>query len=372
MTVMTNNVEKEHVEPVSPDEIDLIEVFRKIWDGRKTIYKTVAVFFVLGLIIALGTPKEYKSETTLLVESQAKSGGMSGMLAQVAGLSGLNLGGAMSQQDALSPQLYPDVIKSTPFLLEVMNQKVTESKYDSTLTVAQYLERRTQPSLLNLLMGYTIGLPGKIIKAIKGKGKSDLVKTNRSSPLRLTERQSIIASTLTNLIKVKEGETNSTLVISIELQDSYVAAQLTDSVVKSLTHYIIDYRTHKTKNDLKFVSDRQKEAEVRYKQAQQILASYSDRNKNIVMASSRVEEQRLQSEFNLAFSIYNTLSQQLEQAKMKVQENTPVFTVIDPAKVALQKSKPKTSLILVGMVFLGGFLGVGMIFLNSLHLIKKS
>jgi uncharacterized protein involved in exopolysaccharide biosynthesis len=49
---------------------------------------------------------------------------------------------------------------------------------------------------------------------------------------------------------------------------------------------------------------------------------------------------------------YFYLSQQLEQAKIKVQGNTPVFKVIDPAKAPL-KSKPKMSLILVALVFWG-------------------
>jgi uncharacterized protein involved in exopolysaccharide biosynthesis len=345
------------------DEIDLIEVFKKIWAGRRTIYKSIVVCFVLGLIVALGTPKEYKSEITLLVETNSKSGGMSGLLQQFGGLAGINLSGAAGE-DALSPQLYPDVIKSTPFLLEIMNQKVTESKYDSTLTVAQYLDRHTKSSLMSIVMGYTIGLPGKIIGWIKGKPKSpqSTVDGPRKGPLKLTQKQSDIASSLSGLIKSKEGESNNTLVISIEVQDPVVAAQLADSVVKCLTHYVIDYRTQKSKNDLKFITDRHAEAETRYVQAQNALAAYSDRNKNVILASVRSEEQRLQSEYNLAFNVYNTLSQQLEQAKIKVQENTPVFKVIDPAKVPLMKSKPMTSLILLVMIFLGGFIGVGVVF----------
>jgi uncharacterized protein involved in exopolysaccharide biosynthesis len=352
----------ENKKATEADEIDLIEVFKKIWAGRKTIYKSVAVCFVLGLVIALGTPKEYKSEVTLLVETNAKGGGMSGLLQQFGGLAGINLSGAAGE-DALSPTLYPDVIKSTPFLLEIMNQKVTESKYDSTLTVAQYLDRHTRPSLMVVVMGYTIGLPGKIIGWIKGNKKSEVEsRKTENGPFRLSQKQTDIAGALSGLIKAKEGESNNTLVISVEVQDPVVAAQLTDSVVKSLTRYVIDYRTQKAKTDLKFIADRHAEAEANYIQAQEALAAYSDRNKNVVLASARIEEQRLQSEYNLAFNIYNTLSQQLEQAKIKVQENTPVFKVIDPAKVPLQKSKPKTSLIIIAMVFLGGFVGIGLIF----------
>ena len=352
----------------SNDEIDLIEVFKKIWYGRKTIYKSVAVCFVIALIIAFGTPKEYKSEVTLLVETGSGSNGMSGLLQQFGGLAGINLGGSGGGSDALRPELYPDVIKSTPFLLEILDLKVTESKYDSTVTVTQYLTHHTRSSLVNLAMGYTVGLPFKILGWLKGNRKSETQNLKSiKGPLKLTPEQSGTIGSLSGCIKAKQGEANNTLVISVEMQDPMVAAQLTDSVVKSLTKYITDYRTQKAKIDLQFVATSHSEAEVKYKQAQQALAAYSDQNKNVILASARTTEQRLQSEYTLAFNIFNTLSQQLEQAKLKVQQETPVFKVLNPAQVPLQKSKPKTSLILVGTMFLGIFVGIGIIFGKSLY-----
>ncbi len=353
------------------DEIDLIEVFKKIWAGRKIIYKSMAICFVIGLIVAFGTPKEYKSEVTLLVETGSGSNGMSGLLQQFGGLAGLNLGGAGAGTDALRPDLYPDVIKSTPFLLEILNQKVTESKYDSTITISQYLDRHTRSSLMSMILGNTIGLPGKIIGWVRGKPKNDepSTKNQRARPLKLTPEQSTDIGTLSGCIKAKQGESNNTLVISVEMQDPQVAAQLTDSVVKSLTKYITDYRTQKAKTDMQFVATSAAEAELKYKQTQRALATYSDQNKNVILASARTEEQRLQAEYTLAFNIYNTLSQQLEQAKLKVQQETPVFKVLNPAQVPLQKSKPKTSLILVAMVFLGGIVGIAINLFRNLKFI---
>jgi uncharacterized protein involved in exopolysaccharide biosynthesis len=55
---------------------------------------------------------------------------------------------------------------------------------------------------------------------------------------------------------------------------------------------------------------------------------------------------------SLAFGVYNTLAQQLEQNRLRIQEQTPVYTVIEPATVPLQKSSPRRALILVSFVFL--------------------
>jgi uncharacterized protein involved in exopolysaccharide biosynthesis len=296
--------------------------------------------------------------------------GMGGLLQQFGGLAGINLGGAAAGEEALTPELYPDIIKSTPFLLEVMDSKVTDSKYDSTLKVSEFLDRHTHGGVMSVVMGYTIGLPGKIIGWIKGKPKNEAAVNDLkyAGPLKLSRKQTDIAGALSKRITAKQGESTTTLIIGVEMQDPQVAAQLADSVVKSLTAYIADYRTQKAKVDLKFVEDRHKEAEVRYNKAQQALAYFRDQNQNIILASAKTTEQNLQAEYNLAFNVYNTLSQQLEQAKMKVQEKTPVFKVMDPARVPLQKSKPKTNLILVGMMLLGGFVGMGIIAYNYLKL----
>jgi uncharacterized protein involved in exopolysaccharide biosynthesis len=58
------------------------------------------------------------------------------------------------------------------------------------------------------------------------------------------------------------------------------------------------------------------------------------------------------------------MAQVLTQAKLKVQDQTPVFTVIEPAKVPLIKSKPKGMIIAMGLMFVGAFVGVGVVFLK--------
>jgi len=346
------------------DEIDLVEVFKKIWDGRKTIYKSIAVFFVIGIIMIIGSPSEYRSEIILLEESTSNSGNMSGLLSQFGGLAGLSGIGNAKASESLSPELYPTIIKSTPFLLEVSNRKITESKHDSVITVAAFFDRYSKPSFPGKLMKYSIGLPGTLMGLFRGKPKEPV---KPKYPFTLNPQQMKACGELSRRIKVKEGESENTLCISVEMQDPLVAALLTDSVVKCLTKYVIDYRTQKAKKDLDFIEERFNEAKDRYTKAQQTLAYYSDQNKNVILAASKTEEVRLQSEYTLSSTLYTSLAQQLEQAKLKVQENTPVFKVIEPAKMAMQKSSPKTSLIFIALVFLGGFVGVGIIFVRMLY-----
>lgn len=371
-------------EKIKNDEIDLVEVFRKIWAGRKTIIKTMIVFFIIGFFIIIFSPKEYKSEITLIVETTSSGSSMSGLLQQFGGLAGINLNNT-TNKEALVPDLYPEVIKSTPFLLEILKQKVVESKYDSTITVEQYIDRYARPSLASSISKYTIGLPGKIMDWVRGKNKnssnkklpilnSDSAISLSIEPISITKEESDIIKALAECINTEQDfKKSNKFIICVEMQDPLVVAQVTSYVVKDLTKYIIDYRTKKAKTDLKFVEARTNEAEAKYLEAQQALAVYKDRNKNVILSSVQTEEEQLQSEYDLAFSIYSALAKQLEQAKIKVQEETPVFNVMDPAQVPLKKSKPKTSMTLIVMLFLGGCVGVGIIYVKIyLQNIKKA
>ena len=82
---------------------------------------------------------------------------------------------------------------------------------------------------------------------------------------------------------------------------------------------------------------------------------------NIVLHSVRTEQERLQNEMSLAYGVYNQVAQQLQMAKAKVQEITPVYTVVQPATVPLKPAKPNKIMILIGFVFLAGVGSVGWI-----------
>jgi len=352
-------------------EIDLIGILRIIWIGRKTIIRSMIVFLVIGVVNIIFTPKSYRSNVTLVVETNNASSGMSSILQQYGGLLGINMN--KSEKEALGPDLYPEVIQSTPFLLDLMKLKVTESKFDSTITLENYIKYHMRSSFMSILYGYTVGLPGKIISWIS-KSKKPVtefkipgqVTDSIYSPIKLTDEQLTIVNTLAGSIGTEQDfKKSNKFVISVELQDPMVVAQVTSYVVKSLTKYITEYRTKKAKSDLKFVEARTTEAEARYIEAQQALAVYKDRNKNVILSSVLTEEERLQSEYDLAFSLFSALEKQLEQSKIKVQEETPVFNIMDPAQIPLKKSKPQTTSSIIEMLFLGSCIGILIILVKS-------
>ena len=369
-------------------EIDLMQIVLKLWKGRKTILIATGIFFVLGVLLVIISPREYTSKVSLLVEPGGSNpAANSAILKQLSLLTGVP---TTASADALTPSLYPLVVGSVYFRLEVLNQQVTDSKTRSKMSLSQYFDKHPRTTLQGILMKYSIGLPGTILLAIRGKKKAETTKmtshqrapasilpntspvpglrlsimgpaSSDSASLELTPEEKSKIGAISSCIKaeIKKGSVNL-LEITVNIGDPMVAKDLAGSVVNTLTRYIIDYRTRKVKNDREFIEGLHADAEKRYKQAQQTLASYRDRNQNVVQSSALAQGENLQAEYNLAFNVYNSLSQLLEQAKINVQENTHVFTIIEPPSDAV-KTSSSSNIILI-MIFLGILTGIGVIF----------
>ena len=178
---------------------------------------------------------------------------------------------------------------------------------------------------------------------------------------RLTRDESAIADALSKRISVSVDKKTGVTTLSVTMQDPLISASLTDTVMHCLQNYITDYRTNKARHDLAFTEKLYGEAKASYESAQKKYANFVDANQNIILLSYRAEQERLQNEMNLAYQVYTQVSQQLQMARAKVQEITPVYTVVQPATVPLKPAKPNKLMILIGFMFLAGVGSVGWI-----------
>lgn len=347
----------------SSDSLELKELFNTISLNRKILYKSAAIAFLVGVFFIIFTPRLYKTELSLLAESGSKSPA-SGLLGQLGGLSGLDMGSLIgldmggSGSVALTPDLYPEVVKSTTFLVEILQQEVYFPKKDITITVSKYLQDHTKPSIA--------AWPGYILNLFKSKEGENLIQAKvEGEPFNLSQTHIDLIKSLSNTIELSiiktggglTGGKSKIIKVSIELQDPYISALLAEKVIASLKHYIINYHTGKAKKDLEFIEARYTEAQIKYYQTQQILADYEDSNVNVILASTKMKLKRLETENTLASNIYKGLAQKLEQSRILVQDKTPVFTVIEPAKIPLRKSKPKTIFTIISLSLIGLFIG---------------
>lgn len=346
--------------PADDKEIDFIDLLRELWKERKFLLKASGCALIVGLVIAFSLPKEYTTVVKLAPETEdvsKKIGGLGGLAA----MAGINLN-TSSGTDAISPDLYPDVIQSVPFLLELFPEEVTYKKDGSRISLYKYMTLHQR----NPWWTYVTGLPFKTLGAIKklfsGKKQEN---SDHIDPFHLTSEQEEVIRVLKDRISISVDKKTFVITLSVQMQNAQASAELAQAVQEKLQNYIAAYRTRKVKNDLEFTRKIFNDAREAYYKAQQNYASFEDANRNIISSSYRTELERLKNEMTLTFNVYNTLAQKLEQDKLRVQERTPIYTVIEPATVPLKATSPKKGLILIGVFFLFFLGAIGWIFIRD-------
>lgn len=345
---MTENKNYQQPDVQDPEndelEIDWMDILRRIYAIRKTLYKAAGVGVVLGIIIALSIPKQYTVTVTLSPEMNGDkaSGGL-------ASLASSFLGGSASSgsNDALNVTLAPDIVASTPFVLELFNTRVQTLDGELDTTLVAYLDEQRTP-----WWGYIKAAPGLAIGAIKSLFTEETDTTATLNPFQLTEQEAEKVKELRQSITAEVDKKTTMTTITVTLQDSKVTAIVADSVVAKLQQYIIDYRIKKAKEDCAYLEELYKERQQEYYEAQSKYAHYFDTNRNIAFQSIRAEQERLQNDMNLAYQVYSQVAQQLQVARAKIQEEKPVFAVVEPATIPLYPSGSSRKVILVGIIFL--------------------
>ena len=327
-------------------DIDLMEYARKLWAARKLLLKVAGIAVIVGVVIALTTPKQFTVNVTLAPESSKGGSSLSG-IASMLGVGGLSMG---NDADALNVTLYPNIVSSTPFILDLMDTPVRmiDPELPDT-TLVGYLKEYTSSSL----MGTVMSLPFKAIGAIKSLFNSDEEEDNQGiNPFHLTLKQAKIVNALKQKIVASVDKKTGVTTVSVTMQDPMVAAILTDTVIGKLKEHITHYRVSKAEEVCKYWEQQYNERQNEYYEKQQLYANFMDANKNVILQSVRIEQERLQNEMNSALDIYRSVTAQLQMAKSKVQEAKPVFAIVEPATVPLKPSGTSRKMILIVVVFL--------------------
>lgn len=368
-------VEENHYN--DPDDkvfIDVVGILKDIWLNRRIIYASVIIIFVLGLIIYAGSDRIYYSEAQLMPESSSNQSRLGQIFQQYETFFGIQRN---QEQNDIQISMYPHIVESLNFQIELMQHEVHFSSLDSTITVFDYFTDYYKPGIISrfsdFLWNYTIGLPVTVWNFMKSLGSD---QDSQRPPINFAEFEEFdapkvvdgrikrVASTMSEMITISREPQTGFVSIGVSLPDPRASTEIVILVRNLLQEYVIDYRTEKAMNNLEFIEDRYQEAKENFQARQDSLAAFQDRNVNLNLQSIAVIESRLQSEYELAFNLYNTLARRLQEAEIQVQEQTPIFRVHEPATVPTQPSEPDALRILGGSIFVGLFFGIAFIYLR--------
>jgi LPS O-antigen subunit length determinant protein (WzzB/FepE family) len=343
------------------DAIDIIALLKDLWGARKTILKITVAFTFLGLFVAVFSKNEFTAATTFVPLAQGSSVG-GGSLGSLASLAGINIGGGVNSEE-ISPELYPQIVSSIPFQLELLNTPLTIEGQAEPVSYSDYYENIYSPGVLSTIKKYTIGLPGVFIKLVRSAPENiELSAGSKESKLiSISQEEYKLIEGLESQISLTVNAKEGFISISATLPEAIASAQVALKAQQLLQEYALDFKTQKSIEQLTYIEERYAEKQKAFNTIQISLARFQDQNTGINTALGRTKLLQLQSEYDLAFTVYSELAKQLETQLLQVKKDTPLFTVLKPVTIPTEKSAPKKALILVVYLFLGFVLSVGFV-----------
>lgn len=349
-------------------EVNLIALAKTIWNQRKIVTYLTGGFASLGLILALISPVEFTSGSVFVpqVGDQQKIGGNIGGLASLAGINLNSIGGSSDIQ----PTLYPKIASSVSFRKSVLESKITFG--NKRISYAEYFLNHYENSMLESLKKYTLGLPTIILKLVKPaeEGLAPVSEEEKLVTFSLIERDLFLR--LEGQYSVQTNEKEGFVAVSFTMPEPLMAAEMAKNVEDLLQKEVIGFKIKNAKEQLKFVERQFEEKKVEFEVSQNKLAAFRDKNQNISSSQMQNQLQRLEAEYNFSFGIYNELAKQVEQAKLQVSRDTPVFSIIQPVTVPVEKSAPRRVLIVIGLSFLGFAFSLAVVFVRDYLKEKRS
>ena len=339
--------------------IDFSKLFQDLLKHKKLFYKVLAATFVVACVITLSLPNYYKCTVTLSPELSRRSSSSS--LAALASSFGVTLSSGAGGTDALFPTLYPDLMNSTKFKTGLFTIPVTiegdkeAGEPDRTMTYYEYLTKEQKRTWWSAAIG---GATRWVISLFR----DSVPESDKVDPFRLTMKQAGVVQMINNKIFCDIDQNTMIITIDVTDQNPLICATMADSVKMRLQQAITDYRTSKARVDLEHNKKLLAEAQARYEQVSKAFVRYADNNQKAFLQSVRQKRSELEDELSLQRGVCQQLATQVQQAEMKVQEETPAFTTIQNATVPVLKAGPSRAKIVMVFLFLAFFATVAWCF----------
>ncbi|GHB59180.1 lipopolysaccharide biosynthesis protein [Persicitalea jodogahamensis] len=305
---------------------DIFSFFKRYW----------LILFLAGLLsggIGYGlswmVPLEFESTAKILPEYGTGLGGAGG-LSDLASLAGISLG--KNNSEAIRPDLYPSILASMPFLLELLSTPLPTSD-GKKVDLVTYLDKKAKP-----------------LTPIQLAQSDTLIILSTDQERALKNVRSRVSAGIDKMSGV--------LTVEVKMPDPTLAAACATFSLNYLKDFVTEYRGGKKTEKVAFLRQQMAEAKEKYRRAEVVLNAYRDRNRNAYTNVAKIEEQRLQNDYLQAQTLYGELSRQLEAARLQALEDSPVIKVLEPPMVPNWKSTPKRSLYALGFAVFGGLVAL--------------
>jgi capsular polysaccharide biosynthesis protein len=350
------------------DAVDIVELLQKIWQDRILVFIMIGIFATIGIIFALSSTNVYSATTTFIPKGQS-SGAVGSSLSGLASLAGINLGSVSGSNSEIPSSMYPMILNSIPFQKKILAVSVAPKGqkilFKEHLKSQMNFEYSNSLSLLSLLKKYTLGLPawvkGKLFKKMNALPSYVEMPTIK----RLSYEDEELSNYLKEMINIDVNEEEGFINITYKDQDPQSAAIIALKTQTLLQEEVINFKIKNAQELLTFTESLKDEKKMFFEALQDELATFRDQHQNISSGIFKNKLSRLESELAIARSVYEELAKQVEQARIQVRKDTPIFTIIDPVVIPNQRTSPKRTMIVVIYSFVGLIIGIAYVLIKE-------
>ncbi len=366
---MADNKTKFEIEETDRN-VDVKGILSLLYSRRKTIIITTACFMAFGLFLAIFSPREFKA-TSVFVPQTNQS--FTSRYSSIASMMGLDMD--MSGSDGpISPKVYPLFLGNPEFLRDLMYSPIHFSTSSEPITIYDYYTNPEyqKPNVVNSVLRYTIGLPGLIIGSLSpDKGDAATLVEAVADPdgvvdpvcpvVYLTREEASVAKLLRRNMEMEVDLKRGFLTLTVVMPEARAASEVCETTYQLLKRYVTDFKVTKARANLEYLERQYEEAKADYRRKQERLAVFVDRNRGVISAQASVERSRLESDCELARSLYQELSKNVLSSRVKLEESNVSFAEIAPSMVPHRKSKPSGVVLILVWTILGFALSSGII-----------
>ncbi len=338
---------------IQEEEIDLIELFNALWADRVKIIKYGFIAGLIGIVVSFSIPKVYTVTAEMVpeMESGSSSGGSFGSLASLAGI---NLGG---ESTGITASTYPNIVSSTPFIFEFASMPVQLEDEGREVTLIEYFTQEYKSPWWSHITGAPMKALGAVMSLFRER-EEEMGDVNQIDIRMLNREQDQYKKIFSEVVLLTMDSKSLTMNLTVSTQSPEVSLMLADEILVKLQEYITLYKTSKLRNELASNVNMLSEAQQKYYRADSIYAAESDRARNVISNMAKISLDRLENEKNMTYQIYNQIAAQVELNRTKLNAETPILTVIEPASLPIRASSPQKALIVIAFGFLGGVVAV--------------
>ena len=354
-----NNINKKYIEEGS---IDLIGILKLVWINRKLIIISISSFFAIGIIVALISPVLYQSQTTFVPQVSSETATTSTGMSALSAL-GININQNLTSNDSyISPTLYDKIVDSEEFSNAIIKEELISLKGDR-ITIKDYMlsgnsNGKKSFNLIKFIKKYSIDL-----------FKSDYNDNTHSEILDeynfISNEDAFLIDSFRKKFTIEINQKEGFIKVIASDKNAFISTQLVKIITKKLQSIIIKLRTDKINEQLLYSKEEYEKKQLEFDILQNKLADFKDSNKNISSSKFLTQLQKLESEYRLQENIRISLATVYNNNKIKLNKDTPIFSVLDEVTIPTKRSKPRRSNILAFYTFIGLIIPIGYILIKD-------